>query len=105
MVTISKQCPFCRAKGELKEENTRVGYGDYESNVSCFVVECLGCGAKAQWFAIKTLCDFTTHTVEDFRNNPILRAEVEDQYETYLKELKEKAIMAWEKRNGGNERS
>jgi putative transposon-encoded protein len=36
--------------------------------------------------------------VSDFRNNPILRANVEDEYEKYVARLKEKAETSWNKR-------
>lgn len=46
----------------------------------------------------ETLAEMTGYTAKDFRENPILMAKVEDQYEKYVDNKELLAINAWEKR-------
>ena len=97
-MNIFKPCPFCGSNNiELKEGSWKSN--DYMcSGYDYFYVKCLSCGAKSNDHVKKYLREFTDHTVEDFRNNPLLYAKVEDEYEKYIEELKEIVIKSWNKR-------
>mgnify|MGYP006977568710 CR=1 FL=1 len=82
----------------MNHASNRVGYGDYERMVYSIIVECSGCHAKAADLIIMPLCDFTNYTVSDFRNNPILRARIEDSYAKYITDLEESVIALWNRR-------
>lgn len=91
-------CPFCAGEGELIEKRERHGYGEYERNIIFHVVECKKCHSHGRRYEQKALIDFTSHTVQDFRNNPVLRAKVEDEYNLYITQIKELAVSSWNKR-------
>lgn len=91
-------CPFCGGESELREDNDRAGYGEYERRLTFHVVRCKNCAAQATRFEQKPLVDFTHHTVGDFRNNPALRAKVEDDYQVYVEQTKQMAMAAWNRR-------
>lgn len=93
-----KRCPFCGGEPDLILRRERMGYGDYERALEFHVVRCLNCGALGKEFKQQALIDYTSHTVQDFRNNPILRAKVKDEYEKYISQTKELAIKAWNTR-------
>jgi len=93
-----KHCPFCGNASALLTTRERVGYGEYETTETSHTVECQHCGARSRSFHQKTLNNFTTHTVRAFRENPILRVKVEEEYDTYVKQLKDKAVEAWNQR-------
>jgi len=76
----------------------RIGYGSYERTHEYWVVECQSCSGSGKEYEQKPLCDYTNHTVADFRNNPILRAKVEDDYNAYVEQTKKLAIDAWNQR-------
>jgi hypothetical protein len=87
-------CPFCGSKAEQKEYDERGGYGEYERTIKYHLVVCGGCGAEGPKKHQKWLIDFTKYTVNDFRNNPILRARVEEEYEEYCRNVKQAALVA-----------
>ncbi len=91
-------CPFCSGEPELIERQERSGYGEYERTLTFHVVRCKKCKAKATEYEQKALIDFTRHTVQDFRNNPVLRAKVEDDYAAYIQQTKKLAVSAWNTR-------
>lgn len=91
-------CPHCNGDAELKSKNERVGYEEYMRYVDLFYVACLGCGARTADFIKKSLADTTEYTVQDFRENPTLRAKVEDEYTLYCKQLEQESIDSWNKR-------
>jgi hypothetical protein len=91
-------CPFCNGNGKLIEESERCGYGEYERNLTFHVVKCKNCGSQSTRYEQKPLIDFTRYTVQDFRNNPVLRAKVEDDYAAYYDRTKQLAVEAWNKR-------
>jgi hypothetical protein len=91
-------CPFCGGEAELREENGRHGYGEYERTLVFHVVRCRKCNSHGTRYEQKPLIEFTNYTVSDFRNNPILRAKVENDYDAYKVQTKEMAISAWNRR-------
>lgn len=93
-----KPCPFCSGCGILETETVRSGYGEYENSDLYHVVKCASCRASGRRYHQQHLISFTSYTVGDFRNNPLLRAKVEDEYEAYCKQTKQLAIKAWNAR-------
>lgn len=93
-----KKCPFDGGNGVLRTTLERSGYGEYETSEKYSEVICDKCHAVGPIFHVKHLKDFTKYTVADFRNNPILRAEVEDEYDLYCKDIAQKTVEAWNKR-------
>ena len=91
-------CPFCGGEASLKTKEERAGYDDYMRHDAFLYVSCLKCGAQSADFRIKPLCETTPYKVQDFRNNPALRARVEDEYDVYLEQLEQEVIRAWSKR-------
>lgn len=93
-----KPCPFCGGSAEYEKSSVRSGYGEYERLETYHSVFCQKCRARGRKYHQKALVDYTSHTVSDFRNNPILRAKVEEEYEAYCEQTKQLAIEAWENR-------
>jgi hypothetical protein len=91
-------CPFCGGEAQAVVEQVRSGYGEYETANTYHSVKCTLCNSKGREYPQKPLVDFTKYTVADFRNNPILRAKVEDEYEAYCQQCKHQAIEAWSTR-------
>jgi len=91
-------CPHCNGNAELKSKNERVGYDEYMRYIDLFYVACSECGARTADFRKKTFAETTEYTVQDFRENPALRAKVEDEYTIYCKQLEQETISAWNKR-------
>jgi len=98
-----KNCPFCNSKAKLNRLLSKVGHGEYERMVASVIVECEKCHSKSAEVMIMPLCDFTERTVSDFRNNPILQAKVEDEYEKYKDVRKEEALRLWNNRANQND--
>jgi len=88
-------CPFCGGEAEYQKENVRSGYGEYERNETYHTIRCKKCGSSSKRVHQKHLIDFTKYTVSDFRQNPILRAKVEDDYDAYCEQSKQLAVDAW----------
>jgi len=93
-----KRCPHCGERGELMSKTERVGYDEYMRYVDSFQVVCTGCGARTKEFTKKPLVATTHYTVVDFRDNPTLRAKVEDEYVTYCELLEQATVDAWNTR-------
>lgn len=93
-----KPCPFCGGKPECVVESVRAGYGEYESTENYHVVTCKNCHGTGPRYHQKHLIDFTNYKVSDFRNNPILRAKVEDDYKAFSQGIMQQAINAWNRR-------
>lgn len=91
-------CPFCGSNAELKSKTERFGYGEYMRYIDSFYVACTQCGARTKDFDKKPFNQMTDYTVQDFRNNPALRAKAEDEYELYCRQLEQETIEAWNKR-------
>ena len=96
-------CAHCGGQAELKSKAERVGYAEYMSYADSFYVACSDCGARTADFRKKALAKTTDYTVQDFRENPALRAKVEDEYTVYCKQLEKEAISAWNKRAALND--
>ena len=92
---VLEPCPFCGGDAELQQDLERSGYDEYERQERYYVVRCKKCDASSKRFHQKHLIDFTKYTVKDFRENPILRAKVEDDYDAYCKQSNRLAIDAW----------
>ena len=90
-----KECPFCGGNAELDKDMVRSGYGEYEIRETYHSVKCKKCNASSKRIHQKHLIDFTKYTVRDFRENPILRAKVEDDYKAYCEQSKQLALEAW----------
>ena len=88
-------CPFCGGEAEQHQDLVRSGYGEYERTERYHAVKCKKCGASSKRVHQKHLIDFTKYTVRDFRENPILRAKVEDDYDAYCEQSKHLAVEAW----------
>lgn len=88
-------CPFCGGEAEYQKDSVRSGYGEYESHETYHAIKCKKCGSSSKRIHQKHLIDFTKYTVRDFRENPILRAKVEDDYDAYCEQSKQLAIDAW----------
>jgi hypothetical protein len=93
-----KPCPFCGGEPKHEIEQVRIGYSEYEHVENYHVVKCANCSSNGPRCHQKHLAEFTAYTVADFRNNPILRAKVEEDYENYCREIKRHAISAWNRR-------
>lgn len=100
---ILKSCPFCGGQAKLVANSVRSGYAEYERNETYHVVVCGNCECRGKSYHQKHLINFTVHTVSDFRNNPVLRAQVEDDYEAYCQQTKKLAVDAWNRRIGEQE--
>lgn len=90
-----KPCPFCGGDAEHQRDRVRSGYGEYESEENYHAVKCKKCGASSKRVHQKHLIEFTKYTVRDFRENPILRAKVEDDYDAYCQQSEQLAVEAW----------
>jgi hypothetical protein len=90
-----KPCPFCGGDAEHQKDDLRHGYDEYEREETYHFIKCKNCGSSSGRLHQKHLCDFTKYTVRDFRENPILRAKVEDEYSAYCEQLKQLSIDAW----------
>lgn len=93
-----KPCAFCGGSGILEAETVSAGYGEYQHSDLYHVVKCAYCKASGRRYHQQHLINFTTYTVADFRNNPMLRAKVEDEYEAYCEQTKQLAIESWNRR-------
>ena len=87
-------CPFCAS------DNTEI-HENHRDNV--VYVECGSCGSSGKRFYYKPLVSFTYYTIDDFRNNPILRAQVEEEYFEYKKSIELEAVKAWNIRKLDND--
>jgi hypothetical protein len=91
-------CPFCGDKATEMTISTRVGHEEFMRYEEAHVVTCDRCGASSRSIAQETFADRTHYKVQDFRNNPSLRARVEDEYDTYVESLCARVIYLWNKR-------
>jgi len=93
-----KPCLHCETEGVIKERDERVGYNEYQDTYHYCFVECANCGCRSKEFRIKPLIETTDYTVADFRQNPVLRAKVEDEYDDYVQQVKQAAMDSWNTR-------
>lgn len=96
-------CPFCSGEAELKEYTDHWGSGEYANSTQFRQVICKSCKASAPAIRQKHFIELSDYSVEDFRNNPSLRAKVDDEYDAYKKTVGEEAIEAWNKRTGAQD--
>jgi len=91
-----KRCPFCDGQPHLSTYTFPERWSDrtYQGTM----VSCQDCGAKGPQFHKEYLVDVTKYTVQDFRNDPILRGKEEEKYENYCKDVDKKATAGWNKR-------
>ena len=89
-----KPCPFCSGKSEIRQSlimNPNSGYPDsHYINVVCII-----CGAMCGKLWIKTFNEFSSHTVEDFRESNLLRANEGIKYDAYMNEQKTEVAKKW----------
>ena len=91
-----KNCPFCNEEPEYVE--VRQDHGVY--SFSTLTIQCMGCGAQAKPVRMPVFRDCSEYTVQDFRDNPSLRPEVEKVLEGKVSEIKESLLAAWNNRRG-----
>lgn len=92
-----KPCPFCGGDAEIITHNDN-RTNEYFKSQDFLIGQCCQCGARSAKVHKKFLRDFTEHTVQDFRENPALRARVEEKYEVYEAEKMREATEAWNTR-------
>jgi ribosomal protein L37E len=91
-------CPFCGGKASHEEDYDK-GSGDgYVLPFNRHCVRCKQCGAQSYAIRQKPLCEFSNHTVSDYRGNPILQARIQDEYEKYIEMLKQDVTKLWNQR-------
>lgn len=91
-----KPCPFCG--GEAKYSFYSDVFDGWGTPFDRHKIICKKCGAEGPTVSHEQLSDFTNYTVKDFRNNPILRAKIEDEFEEFKESKKQEVIEAWNKR-------
>ena len=92
-----KECPFCGGNGEVKEET--FGHPNFgQTGHYYFYVECTSCKARGGYVRIKYFNEFSEYTVEDFRQNNLVRAVEDEKYDCYLGGKKLETITLWNKR-------
>lgn len=93
-----KPCPFCGGEGKCKVTD-KSGSGDgYYFGYPAFTVVCNNCWAKGSEHKYKHFSECYEETVEDYRNNPALRARHEDGYAIIRENAKKEAIWHWNTR-------
>jgi hypothetical protein len=91
-------CPFCGGAPHPIEIGKRLGYGEYESHVTFLAITCGLCLASSSHIVKPTMHKFTEYTVQDFRQNPALRAKEEDGLESKINEVKKEMAEQWNRR-------
>lgn len=87
-------CPFCASPVLLKTERWDNPNGSEYGSGNTVYVECR-CGARGPSFELPHMSGFTKHTVQEFRDNPSLRAAEEERYSLHTASVERKAIEAW----------
>jgi len=98
MLQPLKNCPFCGGEAELKVTDVSGGSDGYFSGWPERTVICMGCKSKGRSISFNHYNKFTTYSVQEFRNNPSLRASEDDRYEAYVKKHEAMAIECWNRR-------
>jgi len=91
------QCPFCGGSAELKIKHHPSPNGVAQSCDEA-VVQCNVCKSQGSPYRLPRREDFTLYTVLDFRNNPAIRARIEEEYEGHCEMIKSMAVGAWNTR-------
>lgn len=90
-----KPCPFCG--GEAKFVDALRHWAGNETS-RYFSVVCTNCGAQPQQQFPHTFATKFNHSVQEYRDNPALRARCEDEYDVYIEEIKKITIHWWNRR-------
>lgn len=93
-----KACPFCGKEGETRLETWTNPNGYAYGSCRYWFVECPTCKSKSGSVYVDNFNVFSKHTVQEFRENNLLRAVEEERYELYNNEQKNKAIELWNTR-------
>ena len=88
-----RKCPFCGAKPELREYR-EYGSGEYRGRLDVAVL-CPKCYARGPFINMRFFRDLSEYSVEDFRENPSLRAKEDDAYAEYTRQIHEFAQNLW----------
>ncbi len=88
-------CPFCGGEAEMHEVDERSVFKDSKR---FHLVRCRDCDAQGSKHEQISLRDMTSYTVADFRQNPVLQAKVEDEYEANVASTKDRAAASWNRR-------
>ena len=93
-----KKCPFCGGHAVDELEYWTNPNGFEWGSCRYALVECSQCHAKSGIVNVDNFNRFSKHTVQEFRENNLLRAREEERYEEYVDFQKLRAIELWNKR-------
>lgn len=93
-----KPCPFCGGDAERTEWRERGAYDGHYSPQTFIRIRCTVCGAKSGDGVKQNMIDITEYKVEDFRNNPALRAAEEDRLAVVVRDSSKAVDDLWNAR-------
>ena len=88
-----RPCPFCGSPVAL-EEFKEYGSGEYRGRLDVAVL-CRVCWARGPFVNMRFFRELSKYSVEDFRENPSLRAKEDDAYEEYRRQIHEFTANLW----------
>lgn len=94
-----KCCPFCGGEAALQTESWTNPNGHEWGSGRTTYVRCSRCKAQGGHVSIDNFNMFSKHTVQDFRENNLLRAIEDERYKNYVIEQQATALQLWSNRN------
>lgn len=91
-----KNCPFCGGKPEVKSITYRGN--DYNPYIEVVTIKCTSCETQIKEMNKPVFRDCSNYKVQDFRDNPNLRAEVQLIQESKTNEVISKLWGTWNTR-------
>jgi len=99
-MTDLKLCPFCGSTAKLEVERWENPNGAGWGSGRYAYVRCSGCKSHGGYTSIDNFNMFSKYTVEDFRENNLLRAVEDERYQLYEEHQQTEAVKLWNNRNG-----
>ena len=93
-----KNCPFCGGDGELVDDDISSDSEGYYPGQNRKVVRCKRCKANGSHVNVMFFRQWSSCSVNDYRNNPALRARHEAEFSEYITDRQLHAVKLWNNR-------
>ena len=91
----AKTCPFCKGEPEFLDVHRYLN--EHLGTCTFITMACSSCGAQLKEVNKPFFMECSNHTVQDFRENPALRKDVDIVLAARITDVKSNLLVHWNK--------
>ena len=99
MIEGADTCPFCKGEPEYHQVLEYGAPTSYVFSTDYITIRCTACHSQLERVTLPVFKDCSNYTVQDFRDDPSLRPEIDKILGQRIADTKSNLLVKWNKRN------